>query len=390
MMALLIWAIAAMNVTRAGRRVSAQYINYAGLYDLALAGAEKAFLVIREQAAQNSEYIADYVKDLIRQDLSTYGIENRIIYYNGQFYLTSPFYGFNRFYFSLYQRAMNPVLRFNPIEYHIYVGDTLYTVRICLPSGFSGGSAIVQAEVESNRIERVTFAQAEVRWPNPPPGYAEILIPLNYTWRNEPPTWFEGGVTGLNYIDNNFPLQPTQPWSPDYAVWTGSQSQLNIQNFHVNGVPVPTMIVHNGATPLRLYSSDSPLFEGIIISHAGVILDNITVRGAVVAEITNHSYYDEDGHYLGYYYNYYIQVDTGILFEIPLPEESRRMVFDFLGLTRFGSISEGEREENIAYLLGELQIGTNDEDYEIVISPMELPLPEMTRLLRVVYANRCT
>jgi len=384
MMALFIWAIAAMNVTMAGRRVSARYINYTGLYELALAGSEKALFVIREQVADNANDVAYDVKVLLRQQLDDFGIENHVVYQNGQFYLFSPFYGANRLYLSMYQRAMNRALGIHDFTYTLYVGDINYNVAVDF-TGFSGDNATVETRVGSNRATgRVTHVDAQIRWPAPSLDYRELLIPVSYIWRNDPPAWFLGGVDGLDHIGyiSNLPIQS---WAPEHALWVGNQSQLNIQHFYVNGIPIPTIIVHTGTTPLRLYSNGLSQFEGVIVSNAGVILDGIIVRGTVIADIVRCHYYDEyyyDCYYNGCHcYSEQVEICTEMLFAIPLPEESRRMVFDFLGLTRFGDVPAGEREVNIARLLGELQICY--ESYKLDISPI-MELPEMDRLLRVI------
>ena len=83
MMSVFLLSTAALGITASSRRISGQYIRFAGLYDLALSGAERAKMILQQGLdAQNKENKEDVtLADFLSENLQVRHRHHRLNYH---------------------------------------------------------------------------------------------------------------------------------------------------------------------------------------------------------------------------------------------------------------------------------------------------------------------
>ena len=411
----------ALSVTAVSRQISGYYIRFAGLYDLALAGSERAKILLMDEVSYHTEFMAEEVRQRLINEIGNRtghtghtghteytGIEDHLIYYNGQFLLDHIFMemyreekdqiiaSFMQKNFGTLPRRLIPTPA-RPIRhyfsYSLGVTTGRYEVRTEIwpdyrasrinqgnPNQRDPGYRVVSTahKVVDNITGNATEVYGWIMWPAFTEGIS--VLPTAYQWRGTHyniPLWFTAGAYSYAHFPGNFAALPIRSQDPENALYitdllsgesgeSGESARLTNNYLHQLSRG-PTLFIHTGTGPLEILG---PLdFNGIIISAGDVFIENMTIRGSVIAS--------------GQIYKTGSQVipDYNMLFAIQMEEGNRRMIFDFLGLTRFkeGSnegFNEGSSDGNgrdVSWILGDIQIA----DFELELDPLKDFLPQL-------------
>ena len=342
-----------LGLTANSRRISAQYLQFAGKYDLAVAAKERVLVLMQEEFAE------------IELELQVDNIERYLSYIEGNFVLGPHLLNLLRVEKHIAaeeflaenfgRRAGSPPWYY--LSYSIGTSAGTYRIRSYLwrvAEGF---------DMETLSYKTAGYGiniRGRLQWPTFE-GEAK-LIPTAYEWRGDAPMWFQVGSYPLANIPGNFAVLPAQAWQAENAVFITNSTMVHTAEFSE-----PTIIIHTGAAPLLIYAHNG--FEGIIISQSNTYIVEGTIKGAVIS--TGNITWLADTN---------IVPQANLLFYIPMAKEMQREIFEFLGLTRFGS----SENTNAEWLLGDIRIA----DFQLDISLLEDLTPILTHVKLVDYRFR--
>ena len=360
MMTLFLLITAAIGLTTSARRISGYYIHFASLYDLSVAGNERALIILNDKVQDNSE---DMTRRILNR-LYEQGIESYLTFHEGDFLLEGFMTDFRE-------------------EKNILLIDFLESFNLTHLSGhfwryfsyslnLATGTYEIRTNLRQNSGRYVTHSSSikiindlpgpaatvrgQIYWPTFD-HHAEI-IPTAYTWRyEEPPAMFGTGnysFAGQPSIFDFSTMPETHLWNAENALLITDFPYINVFGF----AGTPSIILFPNPAPLTIYGSVQ--FEGIIISAGDIYIEG-NVRGSVIA-----------GGTISMSPGFQTIHDPDILFSIPLEEEMRRNVFDFLRLTDFDGASETVTD--ISELLGYVKIA----DFDFYIEPLNSFVPRLT------------
>ena len=348
MLGLFLMITAVIGVTASSRRISGHYIQFAGIYDLALAGNERAFLLLQREAEGQIETIVERVY----QKLYDEGLESHLIYDEGRFLLGNHFNTLFRqekrgliddfLTHSLERRQLQYFYFFYSLE--VATGTYNVETRInSIPGGYRVRST-------ADKGGTSTWVYGQIEWPAF--THQAEIIPTAYAWRgDDPPHWFRVGYYALAGIPGDFFALPLYTWEAENALIIADSLPLGLPD-------TPTFVIYTGTMPLHI----SDCFEGIIISYGDVYIEGAHIRGSVISAGQVH---------LDSYAS--AQAEPDMIFSIPMTDEARRMVFEFLSLARFSEAGDAE------WILGDVKIA----DFELKVEWAEGFAPQLTRLQRV-------
>ena len=368
---LLITVIASSTI--ASRRISAHYIQFGGLYDLALANSERTLLLLKQEQDHNSQEMIERVHErLLNEGIEAHLVFDENFYLGVHFwqmfieekesiiddFITNSFghgnftsYSFGhprRFTLNRYFSYILGVAANRHYEVRTYIGDSIRYYRV-----ISTARKVIDGHPGVN-----VRVYGLIQWPNL--AHQVMVQPLSFTWRDEPPNRFrEGTYLSTLATFGDFGTLVNLNWEPENAVYPTLSTFVNVGNFS----GIPTLIIHNNPSVLYLYGGST--FNGIIVSAGDVIAENMTVRGSVIA---NGSIYA---------YNTLIESDPYILFSIPMDEGTMRTVFDFLKITSFADATN--RTEDVLQVLNDIKIVHFDLD-EI---PLIYFVPQLTMVQQI-------
>jgi len=189
MMTMFLLITTVIGVTTSSRRTSGRYIQFTGLYDLALAGNERALLLLEQHVADHAYIIAEQVAQRLKED----NIENHLIYRDGNFLLRG-------FFLQLFKEEKNKTItdflndafershEGHSFSYALRVTTGTYEVRTSIEPNFRGYFVRSTArKIVDTRPGTATTVHGQIEWPAFT-GQIEIL-PTRYTWRDGPPDW---------------------------------------------------------------------------------------------------------------------------------------------------------------------------------------------------------
>lgn len=410
-----------LAVTSYGRRVTAHYQNYTGLYDLAVAGNERALFLLRTELERQR----DALDARVRAKIAGNGLMTHLVYRNRQFHLAYPEDGY---YAKLYKEYAHEAM-------DTYVAGTFtydagrYCLEYTVTANFSentntetetdaenegasageaditdqyavatelikqSGGYIVQTTVTKSidgTESYPTVVEAEITWPEE--LHEEILIP-SYSWKDKPSVYdtclyTTGDVltddenVGTLSITHAPPLStltdasllPRLSGYNEPALILTNETALDISTLYDGETPTPAAIIHNGSGPLRLYASDPALrqFTGIAICFNGVWLDGVDVTGTVMA-----------GGDIRLSAPVTLSPEANALFSIPLSPLARQDFYDFLRLTNFTAAGDGA-VTSFDTLLGRLTLaGGTGSTLEIAINNFDAVSPGMVKSKKI-------
>lgn len=338
MLTLFLLITAVLGITASNRRVAGHYIQFAGLYDMALSANERALFLLRDQVEYQT------IAERVHQRLYEEGIENHLIYQNEAFFLNDQFLrlfreekhklladylanAFGRIYARYYYYAYALSVGADTYEVHTFIENISGRYRVrSTASKLVDGNPGTMARVEGI-IEWPALTQQIPVWPKV------------YTWREGPPAWFMTGAYPHADFSETISLAnlPLHHWEPENALHITDVSALNISSF----ANTPTIVIYTG--PGLLQIDGAPSFRGIIISPGDVVIEGMMLEGSVIA---GGAVYFSPGAWIEPYQD--------MLFSIPMTEATRRMVFDILGLTSFGAA--GGQINDVQLILGDVKI----------------------------------
>ena len=370
MLTLFLLITAVIGVTASGRRISGQYVQFAGLYNLALAGSERALFLLSKEVNDNSQTIVRRVYHRLYEG----GIENPMIYRDGKFLLGDYFLQLFReekneiladfladaFRTGLFRDALGRSHTGRYFSYSLRVGTGTYDVRTYLYEPRLRGYRVrsTARKLIGDQSGTIIAVYGRIEWPDF--AHQTVVIPVTYTWRYTPPARFVTGAYSFAGFPGNFAGLPIHHWQPENALHITDSSLIDVQNFS----GTPTLIIYTGSVPLHIYGASA--FDGIILSGSDVYVDNITIRGSAIAGGAVHLVSGAS-----------VEPDPDMLFSIPMKEELRRIVFDFLGLTRFSQA--GVQTDNIAWLLRYVKIN----DFDLDIEPLDDFVPQLIQVQQI-------
>ena len=369
MMTVFLLVTTALAVTSSGRRISAQYIRFAGLYDLALANSERAKLLLNREITYHSGAIAEEVRLRLIEEAR---VENYLIYYSGSFFLDGHFIEMfrdekqqmvsNFINENLSTLAPRPIPRparprRHYFSYSLNVNTGTFEVKTEIWPDNPGYRVVSTAHKVTNDIPgTATIVYGRIIWPA---FHRRIpVLPETYKWRDSPPLWFTEEIYSNAHFPGNLTSTDSRPKDPENALYI-TDLPVNLQNF--NDLHNPVLLIHTTTHPLTIQGP--ALFNGIIISAGDVYIEDMTIRGSVVSAgqvSVNESQ---------------ISPDYNMLFNIQMTEDVRREVFNLLGLTRFG---EGGNRE-VSWILGDVQIA----GFELDIDPLKDFNPQLVGVQHV-------
>jgi len=370
MLTLFLMITAVIGVTAAGRRISGHYVQFAGLYDLALAGNERAFFLLRQEVERHNQTINERVKQRIYED----GIESHLLYRDGRFLLGDYFLRLFReeknavltdflvsnFSQGIFRDARGRTYTGRYFSYSLNVGTGTYDVRTYLFEPRLSGYRVrsTARKFIGDQPGTTTAVYGRIDWPVL--IHQTEVIPVTYTWRYTPLAWFMAGAYDFADFQGNFSGLSHRFWQPENALVITDTSSIDVQPF----VGIPTLIIYTGLLPLHIYGASS--FSGIILSERDVYIEDIIIEGSVVAGGAVHLVSGA-----------FVESAPDMLFSIPLAESDRRMVFDFLGLTRFDQA--GVQTRDIAWLLRYVKI----TDFKLDIDPLDDFKPQLIQVQQI-------
>ena len=344
-----------ISVTASSRRISGYYIQFAGLYDLALAGNERVLFLLREEI----DYHREEINDRARYRMYQKDIESHLVYQDGVFLLEGSFSEILReekrevvgtFLESNFGRSQGMYY----FSYRMGVRTGTYEVMTYICSGGYSVRTVVNKAIDGSR-GTPTRVGGQIIWPDNL-DYQVLVRPKAYVWRYKPPAWFMDEVYHFADLPINFVNIPPHHWSSENALYITDVSPINIQYF----ASIPTLVIYTGSDPLQIHGGS--MFYGIIIAPGDIYIYE-PIRGSVVAGGVVHGVGGEP--------------DQDILFSIPMEEATRRRVFDFLGITRFGFASG--IVEDMQWLLGEVRIS----NFELEIDKFKSIEPYLVAVKRI-------
>ena len=370
MLTLFLLIIAVMGVTASGRRISGYYVQFAGLYDLALAGNERALFILCQEVRYHSQIIIERAHHRLYED----GIENHLIYRDGEFLLGDHFLRLFReeknevlvdfladnFSTGLFRDALGQSHTGRYFSYSLGVGTGVYDVRTYL---FEPRLNSYRVRSTANKFIGgqpgiITAVYGRIEWPAF--THQTVVIPVAYAWRSTAPARFTTGAYSFADFPGNFAGLPIHYWRPENTLHITSSSLIDVQNFS----GAPTLIIYTGFAPLHIYGAS--VFNGIILSRGDVYVENVTIKGSVIVGGAVHLVSGA-----------FIEPTPDMLFSVSMTEEFRHKVFDVLGLTRFNQA--GAQTEDIAWLLRYVKI----TDFELDIDPLDDFMPQLIQVQQI-------
>ena len=177
MFTLLLMSAAVLGMTASGRQTSSRYVEFTGLYDLALASNGRAMRLLDGEFKNWDKLLEEDVEKLLTFRGGEFYLDANLLWDWKQIqledFLADNFgYSRNRYYFS----------------YSLTVPTGVYFVRTYI---YPRRRAFDLRSVAYKKIDGVpgssTRVSSRIEWP----GLADVkLIPISYTWRNGPPGFF--------------------------------------------------------------------------------------------------------------------------------------------------------------------------------------------------------
>lgn len=428
MLLLFLMVSAALAVTARSRRVSARYPYYANLYDIAVAGNERALFLMRAEI--NKQHTA--LDARIREEIMSGDIESHVLYRNGQFHLAYPE---NGYYSSLYRIYANELLTQFLTETFDYVRGN-WTLDYTLTASYTnngGGLADTESSVTdmfhiattlttqsdgyiiysavdktvNNETSYPATVEARLVWPTVP--HEELFLPA-YKWRAAAPDYLRVCLyAGGAILDiNNEPVVPDETTAPfeldapgliaenmpppssfidtslcdtlsaynEPAMIITNAPSFDIASLYERNGDNPVCLLQTSGDSFRLYATDESIkvFNGIVICFGDLILDGVGVTGTAMAD--GNIFADA---------SMLFTVDEDIVFNISLPLQAEHVLFDFLQLTRFSEAGTGA-SDNIAYLLNQITFDLAndiDEPSYIKINNFDAASPTMVESKKI-------
>ena len=362
MMALFLMTSAAVGISASGRRTSVRYINFAGLYDLAAGGCERALFVLRDIIGNQIEEFATYIIDGMKER----GMDGYLKYEDGGFYLDGFMPLFRRKKINelndFIENLNGPVfLNWQPrqwryFSYYLTVSTGTYSIKTHIfHTGGGNYDVLTTAVKEVNGTSGAAMpVQGRISWPNF--TFKPEIVPLSYTWRADVPPLFDSAVKSSMDLSSMFNwenLPSAHNWTEENAFLVTSNPYINTDYYE----GVSTLLIYTGFPPLEIYGTK--IFNGIIISGADVNIST-QMRGSVIS--------------VGEISHTHIIHDPYILFSIPIEKNTQKTVFDFLGITNFS----GGR--NVNEVLGDITI---ENFADICFEPLSEFIPRLSALQNV-------
>ena len=198
MLTLFLLITSVLALTASSRRISSHYIQFAGLYNLALAGNERALLLLRDEVSHHAQAMAEEV----RLRLHDGSIEDHLVFYNNEFVLRGHFIQLFReeknrlvadFFADNLRRgffhdAFGHRLLLYYFSYDLTISTGTYHVRTAFEPIGSGYRVRTRANKTQNGGPGVdTLVYGIIEWPAI--IHQARVIPTLYTWRDGPPYW---------------------------------------------------------------------------------------------------------------------------------------------------------------------------------------------------------
>ena len=198
MLTLFLLITSVLGLTASGRRISGHYVRFAGLYNLALAGNERAMLLLRDEVAYHTHAMSEEV----RQKLHEGNIEEHLIYYNGEFLLEDRFiqlfreeknrlaadFFANNLNRGFFECAFGNRLLLYYFSYNLTISTGTYHVRTAFEPYGSGYRVRTRAnKAYDNRLMTDNLVYGVIEWPVF--AHQARVVPTLYTWRDGPPYW---------------------------------------------------------------------------------------------------------------------------------------------------------------------------------------------------------
>ena len=325
MAALFLMTATAIGISASGRRTSVRYIYFAGLYDLAVSGCERAKILLRYEVENQKEDIAQE----IITNIKARGIKNYLIYEDGSFYIDGFMPLFRLGKINALNVFINEALngpafigwqarQWRYFSYELSVSTGTYKIKTHIFHTGGGNYDVVTTALKevSGSSGTPMHVQGRINWPAF--NFRPVFIPLSYSWRADVPPFFDSAVKKYAPLNTlNWGILPTSHnWTEENAVTITNYPYIYTNDF----ASVPMIIIYTGLVPLEIYGTQ--MFNGIIISNADVNI-NVHMRGSVISGGT---------------VNYlHIIYDPYMLFSVPMDKHMKKIIFDFLGITNFSS-----------------------------------------------------
>jgi len=303
---------ALLLVTISSRRATERYVNFSGLYDLAVAGNEQALFLLQQGVDAERNQITTSVIELVLENA-----ELNLIYSNRQFlFANNSFWTFftqeaNYFAFQNAGGSRNWETRidFFADDGRHFIDRYQATTTVTRLGNLFNVSTVISKYIddEPGHPARV---DARIIWVEPD---CNCIFMPQFAWRSIPESnYYDTSL--LSFIQEN--LQPDD----SVLIITDSYSSLDISIF-----AEPTAIIFTGNT-LHLSTSNPAIniFDGAVISYGDIIFDGVSL-------IEN----------------------PNILFEIRLSPIVQQYFFDFLNISNFSRVGDSETINDV---LGYLSI----------------------------------
>ncbi|MCL2421774.1 MAG: hypothetical protein FWD03_07950 [Defluviitaleaceae bacterium] len=177
MLTMFLLITAVLGVTASSRRVSGHYIQFAGLYDMALASNERALFLLRD--AIDHQSISNQVHNRLRDE----GIKPHLVYRSGDFFIDDRF-------MVLFREEKNNALaafladhfartqaRYYHYTYSLSIGTNTYEVRTYIEPRL--GVYRVHSTVSKlidGRPGQITRVDGTIEWPAFIPEIMVIIV----------------------------------------------------------------------------------------------------------------------------------------------------------------------------------------------------------------------
>lgn len=306
---------AAVAVSAAARKTSANYRRFASLYDIGLSACERMKLLLYKELEDKKDVFSE---ELARRLKDADNYENGLIFDGGKFIIGDNHLNIFR---DAREKIVKDLLKkftFASSEYsfryHINSGKEVYNISVNAELMHSDNINVrvnVGKHGENFSIMPINIF-GRIQWERKAGSQAE-LIPISYGWRDSPPDWFKNAQSPNEIIN----LDLTDLESKD-AIHIVADGNINFNADMFGGEPA--IVINPHSHPIHLHGNT---FRGVIITKSDIVIDTLAAEGSIIAggEISGTG----------------VTASPDILFEIEADEATRRILYDVLGITNFAA-----------------------------------------------------
>lgn len=353
MLAVFSMMILMLSVTSYERKVTAAYGGYAGLYSMAVSGAENALNVLNNQFRFHQDDFRLEAVERLKTGDKTGMLEYELLelddVYGGEFYLSEDSISDIR---TDFLQRVNDELSGGDVyimESKLDTGNGLYSTVTEIKPIISGKNIYeLISTVRKSDSGSLSAAQGYLQWRE---QSQRIKVIPTYKWKAVLPMFryaiatfgeliADGDVEPMLYTEeegnfdslviSDMSLEQTS-WQEDNPVFiTDEPTRIDVSILYRNGAPVPSMLIFTGSGRLELYASEmsNNAFFGVVVSRGEVLLSSVDVTGNVLAA---HDVIIDGAN---------IYADIEMIFKIdPADKRLRRKLLDYLLITDFASIT---------------------------------------------------